>query len=372
MIHRLQIVAHLFDAGHAGKHGQHTGQRRRKAERPRSGRSFRILLTEQLRYVGGRRRQIAAAHRLHDHNGHAVPARDLIALAGLDLFILPIDVIDLQLHKFRFWMPRQNRIQLIRGIVEGKADVANLALRLLFEDKAPQIQIFIHRRAMIAQIVQQIEIKIARARALQRYIEHPSRFFRGLFGKQRKLGRQIEAVARMALHHGLAHRDLVRAVAIGICRIKVGIAVRHEFIHHPAGLFQIDRIARHRQAHHAKAQLRHRFYEFLVHCFLLSTHSYINSSTVRTVRQARRFGSIRDVRTVAFAPQNHQPEPHRAYSPAMQRACGSAIGATGDHSGSFSRRPQRSHRSFPERACSAVSGCISSRSPVLLLINMGL
>ena len=85
---------------------------------------------EHLLHLGRHHRQRTAPHRLHDDDGLAVFPGNLIALAGLDAFALPVHIVDLQLDKLHLRMVLQNMLQGVGGVVEGEADVLGPALVL--------------------------------------------------------------------------------------------------------------------------------------------------------------------------------------------------------------------------------------------------
>ena len=73
-----------------------------------------------------------------------MPHRHLVAPAGLDFLILPIGVVDLQLHKFRLREVVQYLIQHLRRVVEGEAQPADASPRFLGQQVFPD-PIILHR-----------------------------------------------------------------------------------------------------------------------------------------------------------------------------------------------------------------------------------
>ena len=132
------------------------------------------------------------------------------------------------------------------------------ALGLLLQRPFPAVQPVVGLAiAAFLDGVQQVEIEVFQAGALQLFMEDavPVRLLLHAPGGQ--LGGHGEAVSRMALGQRLPD-DLFRiAAVIDIGRVKVGQPRVQIGVDHPAHLGQVDLPILLRQPHQAEAQLRH-------------------------------------------------------------------------------------------------------------------
>ena len=95
-----------------------------KPERHGQPKSGRGIFFEFLRQI----HQRAALHRLHNDDGLAVLAADLIALPGLHGGILVIDIVELNLDDLDLGILGENLIQNLGLVVEGNAEMADFPL----------------------------------------------------------------------------------------------------------------------------------------------------------------------------------------------------------------------------------------------------
>jgi hypothetical protein len=93
--------------------------------------------------------------------------RDFIAGSGLDVFILPVGIVDLQLNELCIRMLRQQLIEEVRSVVEREAPVLYDPLFLQLADIIPETIVIVFFDIAPSQSMQQIEIKIACPGALE-------------------------------------------------------------------------------------------------------------------------------------------------------------------------------------------------------------
>ena len=101
----------------------------------------------------------------------------------------------------------QNLLQLFRRGVEGKSHMADQSFFLFLFYPAPHIKFIKELGTALAQIVEQIKIKISGSRLLQRGIKLGNGLFPCLaVDPCRVLGSQLEFLPRITLHQSLANR----------------------------------------------------------------------------------------------------------------------------------------------------------------------
>ena len=141
---------------------------------------------------------------------------------------------------------------------------------LLFLHPVPHIEIIEIFRSGLAQVVQQIKIKISRSRLLQGCVELRVCFLLRLaVNPCGVFGGQLEALPGITLHQRLP--DGVLGARIGPGRIKIGKSCFHEQVHHLFCLFHVNRVALLRQPHQAKAQFLNVFTQITHHTSSLLT-----------------------------------------------------------------------------------------------------
>ncbi len=129
------------------------------------------------------------------------------------------------------------------------------ALLLLLGQEVPNAEAVKGLGAVVAQVVQQVKVKIPGSRALQRGGQHRAGLLGGLGpGPSGQLGGQLEALARIAVHKGGLDRLFALALQIAVGRVKIGKALGQEKVHHLLGLLDIHFAVHHGQAHQAEAE----------------------------------------------------------------------------------------------------------------------
>ena len=122
----IYIVLHLLQCGHTGKDCDYIFHAARKPQRPYCRRHFwgnrSEFLFSRLRYL----RKNASFHRFHDDHFFPMLTDYFITPSGCDKIAFPVKIIDDDLDKLYFRMLRQNLIQYLRRIVEGKYNVSDL------------------------------------------------------------------------------------------------------------------------------------------------------------------------------------------------------------------------------------------------------
>ena len=116
----------------------------------------------------GQLHQAAAAGGLHDDNRLAVACGHLHAAARLHHWVVPIQVVHLQLHEVGVGVRREQRVERLRAVVHGEAPVADAPGRLLLAYEIPHAVLVELGRARAAHVVQQVEVDVVGAQTLKR------------------------------------------------------------------------------------------------------------------------------------------------------------------------------------------------------------
>ena len=134
--------------------------------------------------------------------------------------------------------------------------MADESLRLLLLHPAPHIKIIKNLSAALAEIMEQVEIKISRARAFERNVKHPLKLRAVLHSvPKRKLCRKLKAFARITLYKRLARRQLGLPVSVNISGIKICTSALHKQIDRSLCLIYIGPTVLHRNVHKSEAEL---------------------------------------------------------------------------------------------------------------------
>ena len=250
------VLLHLGFFRHAGKDHLYLRQIMYEAEGPAHQRSVRSRFLQQGSEHALFAGQQAALYRFHDDNGLIMLYADLIAQAGLHVFILPVCIVDLQLHKLRLRMGRKDLLQHRRLIVERKARMPDQPLRLQLLHEVPEPQLIRRFGILRIQRMEQIHIKKVRPAAL---LLQPEYLPGGMlpFGQNRngQLIRQNKAFPRVTGQQTGPYGLFGMAVVIKIGRVKIGISGRHKIVDHGIELKLIDLpVLLQGQAHGAEAQ----------------------------------------------------------------------------------------------------------------------
>ena len=176
--------------------------------------------------------------------------------AGLDDRILEVQIIELDLHNIHFGVPRQDTVQDIRRIMEGKADAVCFPRPLQFLQKVKAACFFRKGGILSVQTVEQIDIKPFYAAALQLLCKDVLRRPSAAECAARQFVRDHKILPRIPLDQGQPKRFFTFAAEICIRRIKIAKAPLQEAIHHLLCQLEIHiaGIIAVRQAQKAKAQ----------------------------------------------------------------------------------------------------------------------
>ena len=183
-------------------------------------------------------------------------AGHLVAPAGLDVVVLPVRVVDLQLDELHLRVLGEQLVQHVGLVVEGEAHVLEQALLLHLQGVVPNAELVKGLGAVVAAVVQQVEVEIPGTGAPQRGLQHLLGLAGGLGpGPGGQLGGQLEALPGVPVHQSGFYSLLGFAPQIAVGRVKIGEAGLQELVHHLFGLFQVHFLVQHGQAHQPKAQL---------------------------------------------------------------------------------------------------------------------
>ena len=262
--HVREVVFHLFDIAHAGEDRYHSVEACGEAHGPRCDGSLRRVLFKDFAHFLGRRGQHPALDRLHDDYRLVVCARYFIASARLHGGVFPVGVVYLELDEFHLGVRGEDCFQLLGRRVERESNVLDESLSLLFLYEAPHVEVVEEFRAVLAEVVEQVEVEISCASAFERQVELAYRLFACFAVYPRGvLRRELVAFARIAFDERCAYR--LFAARVGPRGVEVCEARRHEFIDHRLYLFDVYLFALLGQAHESEAQF---FYFFSEVCHL--------------------------------------------------------------------------------------------------------
>ena len=238
-LHVGKIIFHLIYTAHSGKYSDDALQACRETDCPGSYRGIGFGILKHLCHGLRRICQHAALDGLHDNHRLAVFSGYFVAGLRLHGRILPVRVVNLQLNELHLRMLIQDVFQLLRRGMERKAHMLNQPFLLLFLHPAPHVKIIKIFCTALSQVMEQIEIKIACSRLLQRGIKLSDGFLSCLtVNPGRVLGSQLETLTRIALYQRLADRILTSRV--GPCCIKISKTSLKKQIHHLFCLLHID------------------------------------------------------------------------------------------------------------------------------------
>ena len=148
--------------------------------------------------------EVAALDRLHDDDGLAEFAADLVASAALHGGIVVVGVVELDLHDLNLRIVRQDLLEHLRPVVKRDADVAHLALGLEGEGRLIGVTCLEVRIVARALRVHEIEVEILDAAGGQLALEKRADVLLGLEEGGGQLVRQDIALARVAARQTLA------------------------------------------------------------------------------------------------------------------------------------------------------------------------
>ena len=130
--HEGEVVVHLVQVAHAGEDHRHLLKARGEAQ-SHAGRRLTELLVERYGVFGQTLDERAALDRLHDDDRLAVADAGFVDALGIHGDVAVVQIVELDLDDLDLRVGGQDLVQDLGGVVEGQADVADLALALEFE-----------------------------------------------------------------------------------------------------------------------------------------------------------------------------------------------------------------------------------------------
>ena len=247
----FQVVRHLRLVGHTGEDDLAALQALDPAHRPGGNGPVRARLPEAPADVLAQRRQAAALDRLHDDHRDAAPLGQLVALqARLNV---GVHVVELNLAEIPVAIGQHLLEQLV-AVVEGEAEMADAALLLLLEQEVDQAVFKRRLPVLLVDAVQQVKVEVLHLQGPELTLEDLLRLLQGMDERQRQLGGQVEALARIPLERA-ADEFFAGPVVVEIGRVKVIDAGPVRGIEHRHRARFVDcSLRRGRKAHAAKAQ----------------------------------------------------------------------------------------------------------------------
>ena len=184
-----------------------------------------------------------------------------VAEPRLHLRIVPVKVIELQLHDLHLRMLREDRLEKRCIAMEGKSQVMHLALRfqLLHKFKCTEGLCFFVGRWI--QPVQPVVIDVVYAEPLQLPCEKSWHFLRLFQHEHGQLISDRKIFARIPLHDCFTKSDLTLPVMVAGCCVEIRKTSSEKCIHHLFHSFNIYalcvRLIQQRQTHQAKTKFFH-------------------------------------------------------------------------------------------------------------------
>lgn len=256
LLHIAGVVLQLFQTAHAAEDGPHPVQPGGEPDGPGSQAGGRVGLVQQ---CGGLLREIhqgAPLHRLHDHDLLAVLPGHLIALPGLDVGVLPVQVVDLKLDQLGLRVVPEDLLQDLRSAVEGEADVPHQPLVPHLPEKLEGAQLLRHGVPHRPQVVEQVVVKVVHPAELQLPAQEGPLILRPADVVQGDLIGQDVLVPGIPLRQSPSDRRLTGLVVVAVGGVKIGEAPLQEAVHHPLHRLHIHGgavlLVQQGQAHQAK------------------------------------------------------------------------------------------------------------------------
>ena len=166
--------------------------------------------------------------------------RRLIALAGLDALTVPVQIVQLELHKLHLRVRGQHLVQKFGGVVEGKAHVPDQALLLLLPQPVVAVVLLIHLVVQGPHVVDQVVVKVVNAGFFKLGFEYFVPVLERMDIVRMELGGQGVAVSGVAVRKGGLYRALALIAAVHPGRVKIGEAPLNEHIHHLLELLYVN------------------------------------------------------------------------------------------------------------------------------------
>ena len=167
ILHIAQVVLHLGDVAHPAQYREDPFLAGAEADRPAGVGAGTPGFIQDLPHLRNRISQRTALDRLHDDHRFSVRPADLKIPPACDTRVLPVCIVDLQLHEVHLGMGVQQFLQQIRIRVEGESDVSDQPLLLPLGNEFPEMEFVIILIVVPLQRVQQIVVEIPRAGSLQ-------------------------------------------------------------------------------------------------------------------------------------------------------------------------------------------------------------
>ena len=180
---------------------------------------------------------------------------DLVAGLALDGGVFIVQVVKLELNDFDLGILRQDLVQELRGIVKGQPYMANLSLGFQLEGLLIGPALLVVVVVLLALSMHQVKVKIVHTAVRQLRLKQRAHIRLGFEKTAGELVRQQVALSGVAACQAGAQGRLRPAVQIATGHVKIVKASGQEFIHHAAGLGNVDLIPLHWQTHKAEAQL---------------------------------------------------------------------------------------------------------------------
>ena len=181
-----------------------------------------------------------------------------IAGAGLDGRVLHVRIVDLQLDELRAGVLRQGLFEEFRSGMERKAPVFDEAFLFQLLHVLPEVPFLIALPVVVLDGVEQVEVHIVRAEALEARVDLLFGLLFGVAGQPGvELGRDGVLLSRVAFDERGAHRLLRLAVfPVDVSGVEVGAAGLHELVDHLFDLFDVGMlpVLQHRKTHEPEAE----------------------------------------------------------------------------------------------------------------------
>ena len=214
-----------------------------------------MQVVENLLRVIGQVDQAAALDRLHDQYRLVVLTADLIAFAALDGNVIVVQVVELDLHDLNLRVLGQDLVQHRGAGVERDAHMAHLALGFQLERRlvgAAVLEMLVVGRPLG---VHEVEVKVIDTAGLELALEEGTDIRLRLEVALAQLIGQDVVFPIMAAGQALFQGQLAFALDVAVGCVKVVEPLRQKGIDHLLGLFNVDVLALHRQAHTAEPEI---------------------------------------------------------------------------------------------------------------------
>ena len=254
----IEVVLHLGQVAHAAEHHLDALKGGGKPDRV-AGRAAALQPIQLGGGLGGQGGQAAALHRLHHDHRLAEPPADLVHAMALDAGVLIVGIVELDLHHLHLGVLGEHPGQEVGFVMEGKADVPDLSLRL----ELLQLGEGVAAAKMVVVVggdgMQQVNVEILHPAGGQLAFEQRADVRLGLEKAAAELVGKPVGMPRVAAGQAGAQGGLTLAVQVAVGGVKVAEPPLQKPVHHAADLVGIHGVRgavvlAHRQAHHAKAQ----------------------------------------------------------------------------------------------------------------------